>query len=143
MFSPPLRIEPRPSMLLRVVLLILAALATVSLLLSAVPAIGVLLVPVLLFAAWPRKDAAMDRTLVFRSDGTVTAVDGDGNEHDLEPKLLQRRGPLTLLTMLDGEKLHRWLWLPDTLDAQASRRLGLWFAQHLPANRPAGDAAHV
>ncbi len=130
-------------MLLRAALLMLAALAMVSLLFSAVPAIVALLVPVLLLVAWPRNDGAMDRTLVFRSDGTVTAVGGDGNEHELEPKLLQRRGPLTLLTMADGGQLYRWLWLPDTLDAQASRRLGLWFAQHLPANRPAGDAAHV
>jgi hypothetical protein len=134
----PLRIELRVSRALRASLLALAVLAGVALWLTALPRWSLLALPLLLAGAWPRVRGGGWRALVLRSDGSAAALDADGAETDVVPCRLQRRGVLTVLTLEAQGRMQTHLFTPETLDAEASRRLGLWYARHA-ARR--GDAA--
>jgi hypothetical protein len=143
MSSPPLRIELRPSRLLRAVLLLLAALAALALLRSAAPLWTLLAVPPLLAFAWPRASRHGWNALVLRSDGSAAALHADGSELALEPWGLQRRGWLTVLSLVADGSVHSHLFTPETMSAELRRRLVLWFARHVDRETRSGAAAHV
>lgn len=127
-----LRLELRRPRALDAALLALAALAAAALWLSAAPRVALLLVPLLLAAAWPRERAGGWRWLVLRGDGTAAGIAAGGDETELAPVRLRRRGPLTLLTLEAQGRMHLHLFTPDTLPRADARRLRLWFARHRP-----------
>jgi hypothetical protein len=141
MSSPPLRIELRTSGLLRAALVVLAALAMAALWRSAAPSWTAVLPCVFLLLAWPRR--LRWRALALRGDGSVALLDDATGETPVEPRALQRRGPLTVLTVqLDARRLS-FVFLPDTLERNLRRELVLWFARHLPVEGQARAGAHV
>jgi hypothetical protein len=133
--SSPLRIELRPEPVMRGLLVLLAALAVAALLLSAAPPWLVAAPPALLALAWPRAPRRGERELVLRDDGSAVLLAPDGTETEAEPRRLQRRGWLTVLTLEVQGRMLVHSFTPATLDAAASRRLSLWFERRLPQER--------
>ena len=140
--SSPLRIELRPSRLLRAALLLLAGFAIIALVISAAPLWLLAAVPLLLALSWPRVPASAPESLVLRGDGTAVEL-VDDRERAVVPLRLQRRGVLTVLSLAHGERTHHWILLPDTLSPQARRQLALWFERHVSCADPTSPVAHV
>jgi hypothetical protein len=130
--SSPLRLDLRRPRALDAALLALAALAAYALWLSAAPRLALLLVPLLLAAAWPRRRAMRWPSVVLRDDGTAAALAPDGTGIEVAAARLRRRGPLTLLTLEAEGRMHLHLFTPDTLPRADARRLRLWFSRHRP-----------
>jgi hypothetical protein len=140
--SSPLRIELQPSRLLRAALLLLASLALTALWLSAAPSWVMLAPPLLLALAWPRATSNPPRSLVLRGDGTAVELRGD-DERDVVLLRLQRRGPLSVLTLGTGAERRTHLFTPETLPSQARRQLALWFERHVSSTASTSPVAHV
>jgi hypothetical protein len=141
--SSPLRIELRPSLALRLCLLALGVLAGLALWLSAAP--GYLMpVPALLLAlAWPRRRRDAPVAVVLRGDGTLAWLDAGGDEHEATPRALQRRGPLTVMTLAQGTRSTAHVFTPETLAAAERRRLAQWFERHVSSSDSPSPVAHV
>ena len=139
MSSPPPVIDLAPSRTLRAALVVMAVLAAVSVVLSALPLAAVLLVPVLLWSAWPATPAW--RAVAFANDGAVVL---QGPETPAEAVLLQRRGPLTVLVLRARDRLERFVFTtPGTLRADQRRQLTLWFDRHAARSQPQGWLPNV
>jgi hypothetical protein len=143
MSSPPLRIELRTSGLLRAALVALAALASIALWRSAAPPWMPALPWMMLPFAWPRVRGERWSALALRGDGTASLLDDASGETPVEPRVLQRRGPLTALTVQLGQRRLAFVFLPDTLDRRLRRELVLWFARNLPVDGRVRAGAHV
>ena len=140
MYSPPLRIELKPSYAIRGAVGVLAVLAVLALWLSNAPVWLLGIVPALLAISWPRSTHGWHE-LVLRGDGTAVALSQGGDETDVVPSRLQRRGVLTVLSLHEQHRLHTQLFTPTTLDTDARRRLTLWFERH--ASKHDEAPAHV
>ena len=126
MSSPPATIELRRSRALCAALLALALLAGVAVALSDAPAATFAVIPALLAMAWPK--APRWRAVGFGSDGLARLA---GTDDTARVERLQRRGPLTVLAVRLGGRVHRLLFItPGTLRADQRRRLSLWFGRH-------------
>ena len=154
--SPPLRLELTPSRWLEAALAGLALCAVLSVVISAMPWMVALTVPVL----WWRARAvlhASNGALALRTDGSVawlrTAADGIELDTPVQWRGWSERGPFAVLVFATDDRVHRIACAPDTLDAAARRRVRLWVARHaasrgtgtrnLGAQRTAGASAHV
>ena len=139
MSSPLPVIEPGSPVALRAAVIVLGLLAGVSVAMSALPLMTLALIPVLAWACWPAAPAW--RSMVFLA-GRNVALDASGEQ--AEALLLQRRGPLTVITLRVHDKLRRVvLTTPGTLRADQRRLLSLWFARDDGAPSPDAGAAHV
>ena len=96
---PSLELHCRPSAWLRAAVLVLAVLAAVSLMLSALPAAWLALVPVLGLLAWRGVDAHAGLVLRFGGDGSLRAVDRCGSGFVGELRDVAERGPLLVLAV--------------------------------------------
>ena len=141
--SSPLPIDLRTSPLWRVALSVLAALALLSLWLSGAPRWALLTVPVLLLLAWPRAVAGRLVRLLLHPDGAVTGGARDGSEAAVVVEKLQWRGPLCVVTVVDGRRRQRYLLTSDILSPSRRRGLRLWFDRFHPDSRTGGAVAHV
>lgn len=140
--SSPLRIELRRARVLPALLVLLAALAGLALWLSALPRWSLALTVPLLALSWPRPRGPVSEALVLRGDGSAVEI-AAGEEHELRPLRLQRRGPLTVLEAARDGRPRRFVFLPDTLDAPTRRALALWFGRHVSSPGPKSPVAHV
>lgn len=143
MSSPPLRIELRPSLVVCVALVLLAALAAIALRLSAAPLWMLAVIPPLLAFAWPRAAKHGWQEFVLRADGSAVALDAAGEEQTIVPCRLQRRGLLTAITVEAQGRMRSHLCTPGTLSAGDRRRLVLWFDRHVSTIGEAEAKAHV
>lgn len=142
MSSPPLRIELRPSRVLRIALTLLAALACLALWRSAAPRVLLPVPLAMLVLAWPR-EALVGSTLVLRGDGTAGLLAPDASESEVDPRILQRRGALTVLSLQQDGLRRSLLFTPETLHRAKARELGLWFDRHRALEPAYGGDSHV
>jgi hypothetical protein len=139
MSSPPATIELRASRGLCAALVVLAGAAGVAVGLSDAPWATLAVIPALLAMAWPA--APRWRALAFGSDGALRLI---GPDTDARAEGLQRRGPLTVLALRAGGRVHRLVLVtPGTLRADERRRMSLWFERHAGRSQRQGIAAHV
>ena len=124
------RLEWRRSRWLPVALCVLASAAIAALWLSDMPrlACGIGSFLVLAYVGWllHREAHRSDCVLSWLGGDAPWQVECDGHAESLRHGSANFRGGLVALTLVDADnKLHRYLWWPDTLDARGRRALRL------------------
>ena len=128
--SSPCRLEWRRSRWMPVALCVLAVAAITALWLSMLPkvACGIGSVSVLAYVGWllRRESRRPDCVLSWLGGDAPWLVECDGRSESFRHVDASFRGGLVVLTLADAnEKLRRYLWWPDTLDARGRRLLRL------------------
>jgi hypothetical protein len=141
-YSPPLRIDCRPSALLQASIVLLGLLALAALWQSALPRVLLAVVPVLVLHALVGLRRQPRGTLLLRDDGSAGWVDGEEEPIELASFEARQRGPLVALSFRLRSRPVRIVLLPDTLPASQRRLLTLRQLRH-GANSDAQAAAHV
>lgn len=141
-------------------MVVLAVLAVVSVMLSALPSVAALVVPLLAWIAWHRLGRGHGSLLRFGADGSLRLLDAEGGAHPCRFHGAAERGPLLVLAItldgtrrsgasrdqrsgvagrglrsfygsfLDWSDCRRVCFGPDTAPAAQRRLLRLWAARH-------------
>ena len=135
---PSIDLPLRASRWLQAAVVLLTVAGAAALALSAAPAPAWLLLPVLAAIAWRNATKAREAVLCLGADGSVRvlprgAVQGNGAAAELVA--VAERGALVFVHWREDGRHARHVFAPDTCDAEARRRLRLWWRQRGHADR--------
>jgi toxin CptA len=140
------KIEPKPSRLLRLLLLTMMALSLAAIYLAAIPAVIQLLMglAVMGLSIWGGRRARFAEALRMTADGMLLCQDGEGEWREVEVlgDSLVSPALIVLRYRFETQGVRTQVLLPDSADAEGLRRLrvSLRWARHTRSDTAFPDA---